>query len=368
MRWGLIISLFFLVSCNQGSQVDGLNKSDEKQFSIVHEKGLTILEVGVPFNAAQQAEKYVLYDKGTEKPKNIDGVTHFVPVPVERVGITSTTHLGFLNGLKKQNVIKAATNLNLFYDTTFLDEIENGEVVFIGGRKLETEAVIKENLDVLFAYAIDGGDYQELNRLRELGATVILASEFMEKEPLSKSAWIKFFANFFDEQTIKLADSVYYEIESSYENTRSLAAKAESKPTVMVGYPWKGSWYVSGGNSFQANYFKHSNAVYLWEALSQEGSVPLATEKVVEDALDAQFWINPGSIQNLARFDPIYQQFSAFKKRKVYSNYAMTNRFGANDYWESGALSSDKILKDLVHIFHPELLPNHSLIYYKLVE
>jgi len=34
------------------------------------------------------------------------------------------------------------------------------------------------------------------------------------------------------------------------------------------------------------------------------------------------------------------------------------------DYYESGVANPDKILADLVAIFHPELMPEHDFYYY----
>ena len=39
-----------------------------------------------------------------------------------------------------------------------------------------------------------------------------------------------------------------------------------------------------------------------------------------------------------------------------------------NDYWESGMTRPDRILKDVIKIFHPDLLPDHQLYYYKKLQ
>ena len=36
-----------------------------------------------------------------------------------------------------------------------------------------------------------------------------------------------------------------------------------------------------------------------------------------------------------------------------------------NDYWETGAARPDLILEDLVHIFHPDVNPNHVFNFYQ---
>ena len=38
---------------------------------------------------------------------------------------------------------------------------------------------------------------------------------------------------------------------------------------------------------------------------------------------------------------------------------------GGNDDWESGVVNPDAVLHDLVNIFHPGLLPDSAMIYYR---
>jgi iron complex transport system substrate-binding protein len=44
------------------------------------------------------------------------------------------------------------------------------------------------------------------------------------------------------------------------------------------------------------------------------------------------------------------------------------NEFGGNDYLESGVVNPDRLLEDLIAIFHPELLPDHGLFYFRHLE
>ncbi len=43
------------------------------------------------------------------------------------------------------------------------------------------------------------------------------------------------------------------------------------------------------------------------------------------------------------------------------------NEHMGNDYWESGLLNPDLVLKDLMAIFHPEKFPEHEFYYYRKV-
>ncbi|MFT5970318.1 MAG: iron complex transport system substrate-binding protein, partial [Flavobacteriales bacterium] len=49
----------------------------------------------------------------------------------------------------------------------------------------------------------------------------------------------------------------------------------------------------------------------------------------------------------------------------VFSPIKRSLETGGNDYWESGMAQPDLLLKDMISIFHPEVLPNHELIYYQ---
>jgi iron complex transport system substrate-binding protein len=52
----------------------------------------------------------------------------------------------------------------------------------------------------------------------------------------------------------------------------------------------------------------------------------------------------------------------------VYNNDRRTVENGGNDYFESGYLYADRVLADLIAIFHPELMPDHELYYYRRLE
>ena len=38
---------------------------------------------------------------------------------------------------------------------------------------------------------------------------------------------------------------------------------------------------------------------------------------------------------------------------------------GGNDYWESGVVHPERLLADLIHIMHPDMLPDRELYYYQ---
>ena len=94
-------------------------------------------------------------------------------------------------------------------------------------------------------------------------------------------------------------------------------------------------------------------------------------ETVAPEALKADYWMNLAQVDSkkeIADRDPRYESFKSFRTNGIYNNTRRVNDIGSNDYWESGAVSPDVILADLIHILHPELLPNHVLVYYKQLQ
>lgn len=340
---------------------------DNEHFEIKDSAGVTIITIIEPFLSSKKVERYLLYPKGSVVPQDISA-TLKIGIPIERIGINSTTHLGFLNSIKKQQFITACSNSKLYYDSTFKQRIKNNELIEIGTRTLNTEKVIRANLDVLFSYAIDAASYKKSEKLRELGQPVILISEYMESDPIQKAKWLRVFAAFFDEPTVQLANQKLEQVEANYNAIKINAASYSDLPKVAIGLPWKGTWYVSGTESFQAKLINDAAGNYIWNAYKQSASVPLDIETAISKGIEAAIWINPGTLKSskdLISGNENFSTFKSFKNAKIYSNYKRSNKYGASDYWESGVVRPDLILSDLVSIFHPT--DSSKLYYYQSI-
>lgn len=126
-------------------------------------------------------------------------------------------------------------------------------------------------------------------------------------------------------------------------------------------------WFVPGGNSFAAQYFKDANASYPWQSLPNENSVPLSFEEVFAKSAKATYWVNVGEYKKkseLLAFNPVYAKLHPFKNGKVYSLYGSV-KGKSNDYFASGVVRADKVLHDYVNIFHPNLLKDTAMVYMK---
>ena len=208
---------------------------------------------------------------------------------------------------------------------------------------------------------------KDINKIKTLGLEVVLNAEYIETHPLGKAEWIKFVAAFYNQN--EKARTIFNEIEKEYLNLLTLTQNIK-KPTVFVGMPWNGAWYVPGGKSFQAQLFKDAGAEYLWLDNDEKGSLVKAKEIILDQAYEADFWLNQNSYRSIDAvvvYDENFKGFKAVKDKQLFNNDKRVNAKSGNDYWESGVINPHIVLKDLISIFHPRLL-EHQLYYYRKLE
>jgi iron complex transport system substrate-binding protein len=136
----------------------------------------------------------------------------------------------------------------------------------------------------------------------------------------------------------------------------------------MSGALYKDVWYAPGGQSWAAQFIKDANADYLWKETMETGSLSLSIESVIQTASYAEFWVSPSqftSYSELSNANAHYQQFDAFKDRNIFTYALSKGETGGLLFYEMGPNRPDLILKDLIHIFHPDVLPDHTLFFFK---
>ncbi len=335
-------------------------------FTVEYHENYKVVTVTRPWRNAETTFRYVLVQCGTPAPTGYEDA-QVIQVPVKRIVTLSTTHLpalsklGLLDRLVGVGNFKYVNSLDVraLIDAGFLEEVGSGA-------KVDVEKVVALDPDLVLTFGIGNPERDAHPKLLEAGLKVAINAEYMEGTPLGRSEWIKFIALFFNKE--KDAERIFDGIVRRYQAIRDVGEKAEERPTVFAGYMYKGTWYMPGGKSYVAQFLRDAGATYLWAEDETAGSIPLDFEAVYERAADADFWVNVGrakSLKDLAEADERYTQFKAFQEGNVYNNNKRLNKWGGNDYWESGLANPDIVLADLVSIFHPDLLPQHDRVYYQ---
>lgn len=357
-----IIALF--VSCNSNST----KKIEEKAVSsIKYAKGFDILKtenetkliIKTPYPGATEEIVYtIVAEKSSEK--------NTIQVPLNSIVVTSSTHVPTLELLGVENKLVGFPNTNFISSEKTRKLIDENLVKELGHPEhINTETLLDLNPDLVMGFAVNNNN-KMFTTIEKLGIQVVLNGDWLEQTPIGRAEWIKFFGVIFDKE--KEADSIFNEIKNNYLEAKAIAKKSKNKPSIVCGGLYKDVWYLPAGNSFEATFLKDANTNYLWKDSEGEGSLSLNIENVFEKGKDADIWISPGfyaTLEDLEKDNLISSKMKAFDNKTIYSYNNTTGEKGGVWYFELSPIRPDLVLKDLIKIAHPELLPNYEFTFYK---
>ena len=206
---------------------------------------------------------------------------------------------------------------------------------------------------------------ENTKRLRQSGLNVIYNIEWQEPSILGRTEWIKFIGAFLDKE--QMADSLFQSISDNYEELKYEVAQHRdlNQPTIFSGQDYRGTWSLPGGNSYSAQLFRDAGAAYPYANDSSAVSISSTIEEAMIKFSKNDIWVGvqENSLEELAQRDSRYTLFDAYKNGNVYNTNKRINATGGNDYWEGAVARPDLLLKDMVKICHPELLPDYELTY-----
>lgn len=375
IQFFILFSIILISSCvrnqNHPIQIGKSISTDSLKYAELFKisRFKDFIRISVLRHSSDSVLNYFLIDRNHKIPDILKN-ENIIRTPVRKVVCLSTTHIAFIDLLNATRSIIGISGKDYVYNSKLRKRIESDSLADVGyENNLDLEFLIREKPDVVFVYDVDGEISQTVNKLKSIGIQTIQVNEYRERKVLGQTEWLKFFACFYEksDSAVKKFD----EISNNYENLKKLTLKIKQKPSVLVNLPWKGVWYIAGGKTNIAELIADAGANYFRKNDDSEGNPAVPFETVFQIADTAQFWINPGqalSKSDILQTDDRLMNFEAMKKDRIYNRNGRLNASGGNDYMESGVVRPDLILKDLIYIFHPELLPKHHLYYYLHLE
>jgi iron complex transport system substrate-binding protein len=334
-----------------------------KGFSIHAYDGYSIIKITNPWPNASKDYTYVLKEKSGTIPDSLKSF-ETVNVPVKKIIVTSTTHIPSLEMLGVENSLIGFPTLSYISSEKVRANINAKKVRELGtNQTLNTEVIIDLQPDVIIGYGIDNNN-PTLDNLQKAGLKIMLNGDWNEQTPLGKAEWIKFFGALYGKE--KQADSIFSNIEKEYKNSLAMAKKATTKPTVLSGGMFENKWNLPRGESWGALFLNDAGGNYLWGDTKGTGSLSLPFETVYEKAGNADIWIGPGqfsTLKQMADSNTHYTEFKAFKTGNVYS--FKRGKSGGIIYFELAPNRPDLVLKDVLKILHPEMLPDYELFFFE---
>ncbi|WP_438988292.1 ABC transporter substrate-binding protein [Polaribacter sp.] len=366
-----LMLLFIFFSCKKEvikKDTNSKQKSSIKYaegFDIIEENGVKKLIIKAAYQNSKEVFEYSIIQRRKNTIANKNNKT--IEVPVKHFVTTSTTHIPMIELLDEENAIIGFPNATYISSEKTRALIDKGNIVEIGKESsLNTEILLHLQPELVVGYSVASAD-KSLSTLKKAGIKVIYNGDWLEETPLGRAEWIKFFGVLFDKE--QQADSIFNLIETNYLEAKKIALKATKKPTILSGAIMsKDIWNLPAGNSFVATFLKDANVDYLWEKTEGKGSLSLSFESVFDKAQNADFWIAPGYFstqKQLVNNNSLYAKFNAFKNDKIYTPTTKKGITGGVIYYELAPTRPDFVLKDIIKITNPDLLPKYKLTFFE---
>lgn len=339
-----------------------------KRFNIKKDNDCTILEILGNKNDSSVTATFILYHNS--KPETSIRNAYFIKVPVTRVASMSSIYTTMIEKLGVGSTIVAIDNVDYYNNKRIQEHVAGGKIIELSkGPSIEVEKTLALKPDLILSFGM-GNPKEDIDaKIYNSGLPVAISLDHLESTPLARYEWIKFIACFFDKQ--READSLFQITEQRYTKLTSLTRNLKDKPKVLTEIKYGDTWHVPAGNSYVANLLYDAGADYFWKNENTTGSLALSFETVYAKANNCDVWLNPYNVNSkkeLLSYDERYALFNAFKTGRLYNNNKTQNQHGFSNFWEDGITNPDEVLADLIHIFYPDLLPQHKLIYYKKIE
>jgi len=361
-------------SCKEQVKTPKTNETESKSktsikyaqgFDIQNYNGYKKLIIKSPYPDADQYQEFVLI---SDRDKDFDGITKLF-IPIEKVVATSTTHIPMIEILGEANSLIGFPSTDYISSHKTRARIQKGLVTDLGNEQnFNTELLISIQPDALIAFSM-GNSNKMFQTYENNGIPVIYNGDWLEETPLGRAEWIKFFGALYNKD--KEADSIFRAIESAYIEAKKEALLAKDAPSIMSGVLFKDQWNLPAGESFTAQLYKDANTSYIWKDSKGQGSLVLSFESVLEKAENAEFWIGSGyytSLEELKSANAHYEQFKPFKHNAIYSFSNRRSENGGVEYFEFGPIQPHIVLKDLIKVAHPELLPGYEPYFLQRLE
>ena len=327
---------------------------------------------------AGSRETYVLVQKGTPAPEMTGNLAdaHLVQVPVETIYETSgggsvVTALEFL-GEADALIGLAYIPLGDFSEITpQMDRRYKSDDFLVANVSADGwEPVVEASPEIV----IEPYSATQRETARSLGLSAVFYNSFWET-PLGAAEHLKFWSLFFNKE--KIANELFEPVEREYVTLARLVAEAvpvDEQPTVIRGsFSSRGSWSAVGGDRVDYHLVRDAGGTPLFidVELGPDAFASVSAEDAIVVGADADFWWNSSyaALRNGAdgsawvAEDPLNARIPALANGTAFHIFKR-----GEDYYKTAVnYRADLLLKDLVSILHPELVPDHETLWLELI-
>lgn len=331
-----------------------------------HDSGSVLLRVFDPWQGASGFEQRVLLLRdGESAPAGFSGTV--VRTPVRRAVCMSSSHTAMMCAVGAADAVAAVSGAQYISDTLIASRCRRGAVADVGvDTAPDFEVLAGVRPDVVLMYGVGDGNDRLVSKLSELGIPHIYIGDYVEQSPLGKAEWLRV-AGELTGRTAE-ADSLFGGIRSRYEALRDSVAAARAdavRPRVMLNTPYRGTWFLPPEGSYMVRLVRDAGG----ESFCAQGDVNASQAVDIEQAYllasQADVWLNTGfctSLDELRAMNPRFAGIAPVRAGRVYNNNARSTEAGGSDFWESGVVRPEVVLRDLITIMCGD---GEELYYYR---
>lgn len=329
--------------------------------TIVDQDSFQSVIIQNPWKKGSVLHRYILIGKDSPLPQQLPEGT-VIRTPVTRAVVYSSVHYSLLETLQATSAVEGVCDAEFILNPALKEKIRKGLVKDYGSSmNPNIEQIMEQHPDILMPSPYEqSGSYGKLGKL---GIPIVECADYMETSALGRAEWMKFYGLLFG--TGEKADSLFQNVETEYNRLKAMAARCADKPSLLSEMKTGANWFVPGGKSTSGQLYQDAGTRYVFARLENSGTVPLPFEQVLEEAQDADIWVikynqkEPLSYRQLKQDYAPYTQFKAWKEKHI---YGCNTRYVP--FYEETPFQPQRLLKDLIRIVHPELLPQDSCRYF----
>lgn len=364
--YGICLLVFVLCSCGQGRKPASIVSSDTISFKYAHliriSQGAGYRQVVVqdPWQTGKELCRYILVPKDANTKDLPQGTV--VRVPLERLAVFTSVHANLLTELGAVERISGVCDVEYIKQQSIIERVKGGKIKDLGSAmNPNVELILSGKTDAMMVSPFEKSGYGVIERT---GIPLIECADYMESSALGRAEWMRFFGMLVGKE--READSLFQQVERNYLKLKKMVDKQNLvKPSLLCDCMNGAAWYVPAAESTVGKLYADAGANYIFADKKGSGSVRLSFETVFNRAHDADIWLikygaaRDYTYQSLRAEKEQYAQFKAFKNKRIYGCNTLSVPF-----FDIEPFHPDLLLADVIHIFHPSLLPDHQPMFF----
>ncbi len=381
MKNGFVGALVLLLcwACGGGQGVGSLDFTDvvyepsyAAGFEILGSEGdsSTLVRITRPWQGEAVESYELLVLRGSEKaPSDFRGAV--VRGDAKRIVALSSSNVAMFDRLSQAGRVVGVSGVDYISSPNIAARAQAGELHDVGyDTNLNYELLTILKPDIVLLYSIAGANGAVTSKLDELRIPYIYIGDYAEESPLGKAEWMVAMGEICGER--ELAESLFEQSAQCYNALKESVDVVDSRPLVMLNTPYRDVWYMPSRRSYMVQLVEDAGGRYIYEGNTSSSTKPISIEEAYKLATQADMWLNTGatinSLGDLRSQVPKFMDMPMVRRGAVYNNAARRTPMGGSDFWESGVVYPERVLADLISIFHPSLSEGGDLYYYEKLQ